>query len=93
MKPVLANAAANLPTRHAREAGANLLNRFQYLWLPSNRGRPPAIATHALFLFLQPVNPCRTPIPRKFAMCETRPGSRVATQRLRLVNTILQGNP
>jgi hypothetical protein len=90
---VLANAAANLPTRHARQADASLLNRFQYIWLPSNRSRPPAIATQTLFLFLQPVNPCRTSIPGKFAICETRPGSRVATQRLRLVNTILQGNP
>jgi hypothetical protein len=28
MSPAHPNAEANLPTRHAREAGANLLNRF-----------------------------------------------------------------
>jgi hypothetical protein len=28
MNPAQPNAAANLPTRHAREAGANLLNQF-----------------------------------------------------------------
>jgi hypothetical protein len=41
MKPVPINAAANLPTRHAREAGANLRNLFQHFrrfpFAPSNR--------------------------------------------------------
>jgi hypothetical protein len=35
MKPAPINAAANLLTRHAREAGANPLNRFQRFQLLS----------------------------------------------------------
>ncbi len=47
---MLANAPANSPTCHAREAGANLLNLFQKLRLPFHPDYPTANPTGTFFL-------------------------------------------